>query len=200
MPEEDPDYESQSSSDEGEEEKSAPGSEKATVTFTPEEKQALIEEASELRKHITHYIKEETSSGAFVKLNWSAPRDASWTNPTLQCVTADEIFTLLKSSTFITHDIQCPYNEAIADFSVDQHYIVLKRWHNLNRGMEFRCFVKSGIIVAISQRDATAYFEFLPPLKDDIIKTVKSFIETKIKPVDYLQGEDYIIDVYIESK
>jgi hypothetical protein len=80
-------------------------------------------------------------------------------------VTADEIFTLLKSSTFVTHDIQCPFHEAIPEFKADEHCLVLKRWHNLNRGMEFRCFIKDHKVVAISQRDATAYFEFLPDLQ-----------------------------------
>ena len=79
-------------------------------------------------------------------------------------MTADEIFTLLKSSTFVTHDIQFPFHEAIPDFKTDEHYLVLKRWHNLNRGMEFRCFIKDHKLVGISQRDITAYFEFLPDL------------------------------------
>lgn len=97
-------------------------------------------------------------------------------------MTADEIFTLLKSSTFVTHDIQCPFNEAIPEFKADEHFLVLKRWHNLNRGMEFRCFVKDKKVVAISQRDVTAYFEFLPDLQEAIEKTLNHFYTSEIDP------------------
>jgi hypothetical protein len=72
MPEEDPEYEQQS--DEEEETKS---------TTRSVDKEKLLDEAIALRSKITEFIKNETSSGAFVKLNWSAPRDASWMNPTL---------------------------------------------------------------------------------------------------------------------
>ena len=100
MPEQDPKYDDQSDSSSNQSEEGEKTEQDKTI-IDP----VLIEEASELRKHITQFIKEDTSSGVFVKLNWSAPRDASWINPMLQCVTADEIFTLLKSSTFVTHDI-----------------------------------------------------------------------------------------------
>lgn len=76
----------------------------------------------------------------------------------------------------MTHDIQCPYHEAIPDFKTEEYYLVLKRWHNLNRGMEFRCFVKNHSLIAISQRDPTAYFEFLPELVDPIKETLNEFL------------------------
>lgn len=75
MPEEDPHYEDQSSDDEDEERKQ--------VAPRKVDKEKLVEEATDLRAKISCFIKDQTSSGAFVKLNWSAPRDASWLNPTL---------------------------------------------------------------------------------------------------------------------
>ena len=158
MPEHNPEYDDQSESSEDEKPN-------YQIKEFNEINPLLIQEAAMLREQITKFIKEDTNSGAFVKLNWSAPRDASWLNPMLQCVTADEIFTLLKSSTFVTHDLQCPFHEAIPSFKTDEYYLVLKRWHNLNRGMEFRCFIKGQSLIAISQRDVTAYFEFLPELQ-----------------------------------
>lgn len=94
-------------------------------------------------------------------MNWSSGRDAEWVNPTLQCINSEEVFVLLKSSQFVAHDYVCPYHEAIPDFKVDQHYLVLKKWHNLNIAMEFRCFIKDNCLIAICQRDISAFYEFL---------------------------------------
>ena len=74
MPEQNPDYDDQSDSEDEDKKES-----KVVKDVSP----LLIEEASRLREQITKFIKEDTSSGAFVKLNWSAPRDASWLNPML---------------------------------------------------------------------------------------------------------------------
>ena len=54
----------------------------------------------------------------------------------------DNIFTALKSSTFIAHDLEHPFHELIPDFKVEEYFMIVKRWHNLNRGMEFRCYIK----------------------------------------------------------
>lgn len=52
--------------------------EKTSFIVRKVDKQKLVEEAAILREVISTFIKEETSSGVFIKLNWSAPRDASW--------------------------------------------------------------------------------------------------------------------------
>ena len=45
--------------------------------------------------------------GCFPKLNWSAPRDASWINcGTLRCRKAGDVYLLLKSSDFVTSDLE----------------------------------------------------------------------------------------------
>lgn len=74
MPEQNPDYNDQTDSED---------EEKKDSKVVKEVNPLLIEEASRLREQITKFIKEDTNSGAFVKLNWSAPRDASWLNPML---------------------------------------------------------------------------------------------------------------------
>ncbi len=68
----------------------------------------------------------------------------------LQFVEPDNVFAALKSSTFIVHDLETPYHQQIPEFKVDEYFLILKRWHNLNRGMEFRCFVNNDRLVAIS--------------------------------------------------
>ncbi|KAK7755395.1 hypothetical protein SLS62_002622 [Diatrype stigma] len=43
------------------------------------------------------------------KLNWSAPQDATWISPhqnTIKCTSPNDVYLLLKSSNFITHDLE----------------------------------------------------------------------------------------------
>ena len=53
----------------------------------------------------------ELGGAVLPKLNWSAPRDATWMSfdGTLRCSTLNEILLLLKSSQFITHDLVLPF-------------------------------------------------------------------------------------------
>ncbi|CAM6031899.1 unnamed protein product, partial [Sphagnum compactum] len=46
------------------------------------------------------------------KLNWSAPKDATWINATISmdCQTPNDIYLMLKSSDFITHDLEHPFD------------------------------------------------------------------------------------------
>ena len=82
----------------------------------------------------------------FPKLNWSAPRDASWMSPsgTTKCQGAGDIILLLKSSEFIAHDLTLPY-EGCIDFAPGTEEqgaaavaaaklpmaLVLRRWENI---------------------------------------------------------------------
>ena len=47
------------------------------------------------------------------KLNWSAPKDATWISPTndMECRAANDIYLLLKSSDFVTHDLEHPFDD-----------------------------------------------------------------------------------------
>lgn len=47
---------------------------------------------------------------AFVKLNWSAPRDATWLSGSLECRCAADAFALLKASEFVAHDVGHAYS------------------------------------------------------------------------------------------
>ena len=37
-------------------------------------------------------------NGAFVKLNWKSAQDGRWLNHTLECYSADDVFSILKAS------------------------------------------------------------------------------------------------------
>ena len=50
---------------------------------------------------------EDLGGKVFPKLNWSSPRDASWIglNASLHCFSVQDVYLLLKSSSFISHDL-----------------------------------------------------------------------------------------------
>lgn len=66
--------------------------------------------------------------------------------PTLKCVNPNEVYLLLKSSDFVTHDLDYPYEgcEDVpeSETSSIQYHLVLKKWFDMPRSHEFRCFVK----------------------------------------------------------
>ncbi|KAL8931382.1 MAG: hypothetical protein Q9216_007219, partial [Gyalolechia sp. 2 TL-2023] len=49
------------------------------------------------------------------KLNWSAPKDATWINATnsMECRSANDVYLLLKSSDFITHDLEQAFDGCV---------------------------------------------------------------------------------------
>jgi len=89
----------------------------------------------------------------FIKLNWSAPRDANWLVPNLHCSSKKEVFSLLKSSVFISHDISAAYEGCVdqdGQAGPEQLVLVLKKYHHnvrTHRENEFRCFVKNNTLV-----------------------------------------------------
>lgn len=48
-------------------------------------------------------------------MNWSAPKDATWMSPTndLECRSPNDIYLLLKSSDFVTHDLEHAYDDCV---------------------------------------------------------------------------------------
>eukprot|EP00347_Sterkiella_histriomuscorum_P020192 403338747 len=203
LPEQEPEQDSDSDDSQEEDSKQSKDSQSINKIQDPEVRQAFLQEVSEIRKRIGRII-EKWENGVFVKLNWSAPRDAEWLNPTFQSISADEIFTLLKSSQFVAHDYSCPYHEAIPGFTLpNPHYLIIKRWHNLNLSMEFRVFVKNHTLVGISQRDCTAFYQFLYDEVNNrqIARNISEFFNNSIKQsmMDYCsEMSDYVIDVYVD--
>ncbi|KAJ3282693.1 hypothetical protein HK104_010770 [Borealophlyctis nickersoniae] len=60
---------------------------------------------------------EQLGGAVFPKMNWSSPRDAAWitmTN-TLKCDSVSDVFLLLKSSDFISHDLSHAFENCVPD-------------------------------------------------------------------------------------
>lgn len=143
------------------------------------------------------------------KLNWSSPKDAAWISPhqnTVKCTTPNDIYLLLKSSNFITHDLDHAFDNTVATASSTssapashsnlgfQPVLVLRTFFSPQPSMEFRCFVKHRSLIAITPRDPNHY-EFLKPLRATIIARVKDLFDSRLR-FTFPDG-NFCFDVYI---
>ena len=138
------------------------------------------------------------------KLNWSAPKDATWMSATndTQCRTANDIYLLLKSSDFITHDLEHPFDDCVPDTTDSSstappevpYYLVLRKYVNFNPSLEFRCFVRNKVLLCICQRDQN-HFDFLFPMRDSLRSRIQSFFDDKLR--DTFPDRNFVFDVYI---
>ncbi|CEL01684.1 Putative Cell division cycle protein 123 [Aspergillus calidoustus] len=140
------------------------------------------------------------------KLNWSAPKDATWMSATndMQCRTPNDIYLLLKSSDFITHDLEHPFDDCVPDTSYSptptpsppqvQYNLVLRKYVNFNPSLEFRCFVRNKVLLCICQRDQN-HFDFLFPMRDSLRSRIQDFFDDKLK--DTFPESSFVFDVYI---
>ena len=143
------------------------------------------------------------------KLNWSAPKDATWINATnsMQCTSPNDIYLLLKSSDFITHDLQHAFDDTdegdaqkseegssvTNNPSIDYH-LVLRKWILLNPAVEFRVFVRNKKILAVCQRDLN-HFDFLFQMREKLLHLILDFFDDKIR--DGFPDPNFTFDVYI---
>ncbi|RKP01736.1 hypothetical protein CXG81DRAFT_11593 [Caulochytrium protostelioides] len=149
----------------------------------------------------------------FPKLNWSAPRDAAWMsfNGTLECRSFSDVLLLLKSSDFIVHDLDWPYehcavtpdgqaqtqDQKSAPEPAARYELVLRKWVMLIPSLEFRCFVREGQIVAISQRDMANYYDFLTNDFATHTERIVRFFRDEVART--FPCQTYVLDVYIQS-
>jgi len=147
----------------------------------------------------------ELGGEVFPKLNWSSPKDAAWITPnhSLKCTNADEVFLLLKSSDFVIHDLTEPFLECEdTGFELPsvQYVLVLRKWMDLHKCNEFRCFVSDGELIAISQRHSDSYFPALAEdgiHKQQLVKTLQAFFSNDIRP--RFRSNSYAFDVYVDG-
>lgn len=144
------------------------------------------------------------------KLNWSSPKDAAWISPhqnTIKCTAPNDVYLLLKSSNFITHDLdhafdgtvttslslKLPASTPASDLGF-QPVLVLRSFFTPHQALEFRCFVKQRNLVAIAQRDLNHY-NFLQKLRPAIIARVKDLFDSRLR-LTFPDG-NFCFDVYI---
>lgn len=134
------------------------------------------------------------------KLNWSAPKDATYMNAnSMDCRTPQDVYLLLKSSDFITHDLEHAFDDTVEDSSITKdsipyHLILRKAVGKWNPSMEFRCFVRRRKLLCLCQRDLN-HFDFLFNMSGQLRSRIQEFFDVRLK--DTFADESFVFDVYI---
>ncbi|CAD6499773.1 BgTH12-03881 [Blumeria graminis f. sp. triticale] len=135
------------------------------------------------------------------KLNWSAPKDATWISMkknSMECSSPNDIYLLLKSSDFITHDLEHAFDDTTNPQEIGQedinYILVLRKWFQVNPACEFRCFVRERKLIGICQRDLN-HFSFLFAIRDKIRDKIKEFFENTL--VKTFPDPEFVFDVYL---
>jgi hypothetical protein len=158
----------------------------------------------ELHQTIKEKI-QELGGAVAPKLNWSAPKDAAWISQhqnTMKCTSPNDIYLLLKSSSFISHDLEhafdscspSPTSSSDAAGSLFTPVLVLRSFFSPLPSLEFRCFVKDRTLVGITQRDLNHY-AFLQDIRGEIETRVRELFNRKLR-FTFPEGS-FAFDVYI---
>ena len=158
----------------------------------------------------------ELGGSVMPKLNWSAPKDATWISATnsMACTTPNDIYLLLKSSDFITHDLDQVFDDCEKEsederesasedeeksmdkrlLKIPYHLVLRKIIPAFNPALEIRCFVRSRNLLCMCQRDLN-HFDFLPRLIPKLRSLIQDFFNKNLKRS--FQDESFVFDVYI---
>ncbi|KAF4456552.1 cell division cycle [Fusarium albosuccineum] len=133
------------------------------------------------------------------KLNWSSPKDAKWISPhqnTLKCTSPNDIYLLLKSSSFISHDLDHAFEDCTSAPPSRPYapVLVLRPFFTPHVALEFRCFVKHRTLIAITQRDLNHY-AFLEGIRPQLWHKIKAFFREKLRLT--FPDASFVFDVYV---
>ena len=79
-----------------------------------------------------------------------------------------------------------------------QYYLALRKWYpGLRPESEFRCFVRQRKLVAVSQRDPSAYYPSLPGWSSEVQPKIEAFFDEVIEP--QFASINYTFDVYVRT-
>eukprot|EP01125_Pyxidicula_operculata_P013259 TRINITY_DN4384_c0_g2_i4.p1 TRINITY_DN4384_c0_g2~~TRINITY_DN4384_c0_g2_i4.p1 ORF type:complete len:130 (-),score=1.11 TRINITY_DN4384_c0_g2_i4:23-412(-) len=95
-------------------------------------------------------------------------------NGTLKCFNADQVFLLLKSSDDVLRTAE------IIKEKDRKPQLILRKYYDTNESTEFRCFIKDGTLIAISQKHPN-FFEFLVKHREIYKDILVDFFNTKIR-------------------
>ena len=151
------------------------------------------------------------------KLNWSAPKDATWITATnsMECTTPNDVYLLLKSSDFVAHDLDQALDGCVDDdggsdpdrrsssgtdaarptpSDISYHLVLRKSIPALVSSMEFRCFVRCRRLLGLCPRELKHY-DFLPSLVPVLRALVGDFFERELRHT--FPDDSFVFDVYV---
>ncbi|KAL1732684.1 D123-domain-containing protein [Schizophyllum commune] len=165
----------------------------------PRRTYAFPELDAQMRSAIKRY-----EGSVFPKLNFSSPRDAAWMLPSsspLKCTSPADVYLLLKSSDFISHDLNRDLVFDGQTLGPNEPYeleLVLRKWYAVDRSREMRCFVRAGLLIGISQRDTNHYpYMATAEVQRSIVDAITRFWTDKIQSNPQWDVEDYIFDILL---
>lgn len=137
----------------------------------------------------------------FPKLNWSSPRDAAWISAvgSLRCASFADVALLLRASDRAVHDLRHAAHH-VSESSPPSFTFVLalrKFYSTFRPEMEFRCFVRRGRLVGISQREVTAFYPSVAERRGELRRGIEAFFDGVVRGRFGL--EDYCFDVYVRG-
>ena len=148
----------------------------------------------------------ETLGGRVMpKLNWSSPKDATWMNAnSMDCRTPNDIYLLLKSSDFITHDLEHAFDDTVDGEGAEAkltnatipYHLVLRKAFEMNPSVEFRCFARNRKLIGITQRDLN-HFDFLIDLQERLQSKIQEFFDVRLR--DTFPDDNFVFDVYVPT-
>ena len=158
----------------------------------------------------------ELGGSVMPKLNWSAPKDAIWISATnsMACTTPNDIYLLLRSSDFVTHDLDQVFDDCEEEsdnesestnedeekpmdetrLKIPYHLVLRKTIPAFNPALEIRCFVRSRNLLCMCQRDLN-HFDFLPRLIPKLRSLIQDSFDKNLKRS--FPDENFVFDVYI---
>lgn len=145
----------------------------------------------------------ELGGSVVPKLNWSSPKDAlhmALSKNCMECKSANDIYLLLKSSIFITHDLEHAFDDCVdlprTSLTTNdiQYVLVLRPFFKINTAFEFRCFVRDRTLIGISQRDLK-YVGYTEELMNDLQRRIQEFFDAKLKIT--FPDPNFVFDIYL---
>ncbi|KAI5061603.1 hypothetical protein GOP47_0024108 [Adiantum capillus-veneris] len=135
----------------------------------------------------------------FPKLNWSAPKDSAWisSHGNLKCTNFGEICLLLKASDSLVHDLSHAFDSCDDKMShrPQQFFLALRKWYDMRPEMEFRGFVKRGLLVGVSQREVTGFYPALLESRETLDASIFQFFVDCLS--ECFELDDYTFDCYV---
>ena len=118
----------------------------------------------------------------------------------MECATPNDIYLLLKSSDFVTHDLEHAFDgceeeeeESLTKENI-KYVLVLRKWFKFNPSCEFRCFVRERRVIGVCQRDLN-HFEFLFPMKEQLREAILEYFEKTLKGT--FPDGNFVFDIYL---